>query len=225
MVKARGMAADLSRGLVVHVSVKSASISVRDDAMIRRFPFVLVVLTAAVVQAQAPIRNELYPLDIGTEWVYKSGPVELIEKVAAYEVINGEQCARIETIYNGKVVAHEHLTVRKDGVYRVAVAGQPVEPPLCFLKHPAPAGTQWDVRSKVKESEIAGKFVISQTNVQLPAGEYPAIASEGKDFVSEGTKLSFTYYFVPGVGKVKQEITAGGKNAVLVLKSFRPAGN
>ncbi|MCA8997615.1 MAG: hypothetical protein KDA80_11535 [Planctomycetaceae bacterium] len=183
----------------------------------------VVIAVSQPIFAQAPVENELYPLKVGNEWVFKSGPVELIEKVAAIEEINGEPCARIETVYNGKVVAHEHLAVRKDGVYRVAVAGQLVDPPLCFLKFPAQPGTQWAVRSKVKESEIAGRFVLSQTKVQLPAGEYPALMAEGKDFESEGTKLSFSYYFIPRVGKVKQQISAGGKEAVLLLKTFRPA--
>lgn len=190
---------------------------------------ILALLTAGVYwclfslisDAAAP-GGSIYPSAVGTRWIYDAGVMELEERVTGIEEIAGERCARIETSVQGKVVAYEHLAFRPDGVYRVAIAGEQVVPPLCFLKYPAPLGTQWDVRSKIKGQEIAGHFVLGQAVVTIPSGQQQALSSRGTNFESEAGPLEFTYYFVPGIGKVKQVVSINGRAAELTLKEFHP---
>lgn len=187
----------------------------------------IAVLTLILLPASLPADDsgprQFYPTAIGTEWVYDAGGVELVERIAAHEEVNGELCVRVETVVNGNAVAHEHLAVRRDGVYRVAIAGTPVEPPLCFLKYTAQFGDHWDVKSEVNGTEIAGRFTLGRKQLTVPAGEFNTVSARGSDFKSGETTLNFTYYFVGGIGKVKQVISANGQEAVMALKEFRQA--
>ncbi|WP_437202569.1 hypothetical protein [Planctomicrobium sp. SH664] len=183
----------------------------------------LVAPLAAQTQKTVPQRP-LYPLTLGSEWTYQAGEVELIEKVGGFDEINGEWCARIEVRMNGKLIASEHIVVRKDGVYRTAIMGDAVVPPLCFLKLPPQLGETWEVKSTLKEEPISGRFTIERETVQTPSGsEQVAICSRGSDFQVQGQPLNFTYYFVPGIGKVRQIVSAGDKKTTLELKSYRIA--
>ncbi len=182
----------------------------------------LVTVVRPAVQA-APAVEPILPSAVGNQWIYAAGPLEITERIAGVDKIHGENCLRIETLVQGNVAAHEHVAMRKDGLYRTAIAGEPVVPPLCFLKHPAAAGQHWDVRSKIKETEIAGRFTAGVEPIETPAGAYQAISSHGKDFQSAAGLLTLSYYFVPGVGKVKQSISVDGRKGDLVLKEFRPA--
>jgi len=172
----------------------------------------------AAQEAQKPF----FPTKIGTEWIYTSGVMNVTERIAAHEKVGEETCLKIETVFNGKVISHEHVAIRPDGLYRVSIAGMKVEPALCFLKHPARAGQQWKVNSKVKGKAIAGTFELGSSPVKIGSTDFTAITANGKNFQSDGPTLNFTYYFVPGIGKVKQVISVDGKEAKLTLKEFRP---
>lgn len=163
---------------------------------------------------------ELLPLAVGQEWTYKSGPLEVTERVTRHEKVGDEMCARIETVYNGDVVAFEHVAVRKDGVFRVAIAGKPVEPPLQFLKLPATKGTTWSVESVIVGQTVKGDFAISESTVKVGEETLPVVVVEGKDFTAGKNKLAFTYFFAPNVGKVKQIVYANGQESILQLESL-----
>ncbi|WP_437226308.1 hypothetical protein SH661x_004516 [Planctomicrobium sp. SH661] len=171
----------------------------------------------------APPQQSLYPIAVGSKWIYEAAGNQLVEEVTGYDIVDGERCARVETSINGKVVAYEHLAFRSDGLYRVSIAGERVVPPLCFLKYPSPKGGQWAVASQVNGIEIAGQFSLGQANITVPAGEFDAVTVHGTRFESEAGPLEFTYYFVPGVGKVKQVISTKNKSTELVLKEYQPA--
>lgn len=183
----------------------------------------VVWLTCGLSLLASPPANALYPLEVGTKWTYQAGPYELEEEVMQIDVVDGEHCARVETRINGKAVAFEHLAHRPDGIYRVSVAGDRVVPPLCFLKFPIKPQTAWSVHSAVGEEKISGQFTTAITRIKVPAGEYQAIMVHGTNFESEAGPLELKYYFAPGVGKVKQVISAKGKSAELELKKFTPA--
>lgn len=176
----------------------------------------------AFAQEVAP-SHEFFPTAVGTQWVYRSGVVEVLERVTAHERVGDDICARVESILNGKVVSFEHIAVRPDGVYRVAVAGQPVNPPFRFAKFPPKLNDRWEVNSAVLGQAIKGSFVTGQAAVKVPAGEFQTLTTTGTGFKVQESDLSFTYHFAKGVGKVKQLTTiggAGGKEVVLELKEF-----
>jgi hypothetical protein len=162
---------------------------------------------------------EYYPLNIGREWSLWAGPVEMIERVARHEKIGEELCARIETEFNGKIVSFEHVTVRADGIYRVAVAGRPIEPPLRFLKLPAKAGDTWKVESTIAGEPIKGDFKTSEAALKIGDDEVSTVVVAGKNFKAGKSNLSFTYYFAPGIGKVKQVIVVNDMETTLELKT------
>jgi len=183
---------------------------------------VIWVISGLVGFAAIPSQS-LYPLTVGSKWTFEAGQHQLIEEVTKLEMIDGEQCARVETRVNGQVVAFEHLAARADGIYRVTVSGERVVPPLCFLKYDTAAGMPWNVASRVNGVMISGQFASGKTQVSVPAGEFQSVAVRGTKFESEAGSLEFTYYFVPGIGKVKQVISARGRSAELVLKQYHVA--
>jgi hypothetical protein len=179
--------------------------------------------TVAVELRAADKNGAIYPLQVGNRWTYLSGELEIVEEVTGIETVGKEECARVETQVNGRVVTHELITVRADGIYRVSVGDDLIEPPLCFLKYPSQSGSAWSVASKVNGMEISGEFSPGTAVVEVPAGKYRTITSQGDHFQTQGQELQFTYYFAPGVGKVRQLIGANGKTMELQLKEFRPA--
>ncbi|WP_437187534.1 hypothetical protein SH668x_000932 [Planctomicrobium sp. SH668] len=171
----------------------------------------------------APPESNLLPLAVGTKWTYQSGSTQIEEVITAIEMISGERCAKLETRINGKALANEHLTARSNGIYRVAIQGEPVTPALCILKFPAQLGGKWDVSSMINGVEIAGQFTLGRAKVVVPAGEYATVTVHGTKFESNEGPIELLYYFAPGVGKVKQVITTQGKTAELALKEYSPA--
>jgi hypothetical protein len=175
---------------------------------------------ASAARAAEPL--VMYPNTIGSEWVYMNGPLQIMERVARYEKVGDEMCARIETVYAGKVLSFEHLAFRPDGIYRTAVAGQLIQPAFCFLKLPPQNGDQWQVKSLIAKEELAGSFKTEITKVKVPAGEFQVLEVEGRGFKAGDKPLEFDTCFAPSVGKVKHVVKIDGKETVLELKSFKP---
>ncbi|MCA9081873.1 MAG: hypothetical protein KDA58_15035 [Planctomycetaceae bacterium] len=195
--------------------------------MMSRFPFIPFVAVVAVVCASTAAAQEVasstfYPTAIGTQWVYSAGPVEILERVVAYEKIGEDWCARIETVFNGKPISHEHIAIRPDGIYRVAVAGQQVQPAFRLVKLPPRDKEQWAIASKLGEQMIAGTFTLGESQVETPAGKYRTLTATGTGFKIGEAEIEFVYHFAPGVGKVMQVTKiAGQKDVVLQLKEFK----
>lgn len=164
-----------------------------------------------------------FPAEVGTRWTYVANQAEVIEEIVAIDEISGERCLKVETSVNGQVLSFEHLAVRPDGLYRVSIGGEKVVPPLCFFKFTPRSGEKWSVKSKVGELDVTGEFVAGTSLVSVPAGRYTVTTSRGSKFQSPSGEIDFTYFYAPGVGKVKQVIQVGRNSSQLVLKEFRPA--
>jgi hypothetical protein len=169
---------------------------------------------------------ELYPLARETIWIYRSGPLEVREKVVKHEEIRGELCARIETFYDDRVVSFEHVAVRSDGVYRVAVGGTPIEPAVKIISLPAKPGAKWHVASSIAGQAVRGEFVSSEGSFHLrsPRGDQDQTLKtyrvSGEHFQAGGESVSFTYDFVPQFGKVRQTAKAHGLETTLELREM-----
>lgn len=191
-----------------------------------QWPVVILVAAASLLVGSSAVAGDppliLYPSAVGSEWTYQNGRSRITERIAAYEAIGGEQCAKLETVYEGKVVASEHLAFRPDGIYRTAIAGQPIEPAFLFLKLPPRHGDQWKVKSRIQGEELAGDFNALVGKVKVPAGEFQAFSVLGKNFRAGKSELEFETVFAPGVGKVKHIVRIDGKETLLELVSFKP---
>jgi len=165
--------------------------------------------------------SEYYPLKVKSKWVYKTN-----DQTVEIEVASAEKDGfKLETKVNGKTVAAEVVEVKQDGVYRVSVKGDKIDPPIKFLSLPVKKDADWNVNSKVGTQTVKGKFTIKSEaeKVKVPAGEYDTVFVDGPDFDIAGTKTAIKYYFAKNVGVVKLSYEIQGTSSVLELKEFSEA--
>jgi hypothetical protein len=185
------------------------------------------VLAGGVALAQqkdAPTAEGFFPLKPKTKWTYKVGDQTVEVVVAGTEKFNNEECVKVDTLTNGKVIASELYQVKPDGVYRVKVKDDKVDPPVKVFAVPVKKDAAWDVKSKVGTQSVSGSFKVIDDKVKLkvPAGEFDAVLVEGKDLDVAGTKTTVKVWFVKdkGMAKLSYTIVGTGTETELVLTKF-----
>jgi len=185
----------------------------------------MAVLFGGVALAQPPkdASTEYFPLKPKTKWTYKVQDQNVEVTVTGTEKFNNEDCAKVETTVNGKVVASELYVVRADGVYRVKVKDDKIDPPVKVLALPVKKDASWEVKSKVGNNQtVAGTFKIKNDKepVEVPAGKFEAVLVEGVDLDVAGTKTTVRLWLVKDKGIVKLSYKIGEAESVLELKDF-----
>jgi hypothetical protein len=188
----------------------------------------LVLVLAIGTTASAddkPLLSPYYPLAVGNTWNYKVGEVKFTMKVAKYEEINKQLCARVEMSVNDKVQAVEHVFVKDDGVYRAAFENKQADPPVKFLKLPPKAGETWEVKSKIGAESLSGTFRSGEVAELMVGGtKYTGVyTSESDNLDANGTKIAFKYYFAKDIGMIKQTIKIAGQEVNIELEKFEAA--
>lgn len=183
------------------------------------------VLLGGAALAQPPAgapATDLFPLKPKTVWTYKVSDKTVEVKVAGTEKYNNEECTKLDTYVDGKVQASELVIVKADGVYRVKVKDDKVDPAVKILPLPVKKDTTWDVDFKVGSSTVKGKFKVEKEKekIKVEAGEFETVIVDGPDLDIAGTKSKVRYWFAPGRGIVKLEYEIQGNKADLELKSF-----
>jgi hypothetical protein len=184
----------------------------------------------SLASAQSPLEQcEIYPLVVGARWLYQSGPLVVQERVARHEEVHGELCARVETMFDDRVVSFEHLAVRADGVYRVAISGTPIEPPLRLVALPVKSGDRWNVDSTVSGQRVRGELVTSEgTYARRHSGDadqkFKTHRIVGERFRIGSSEMTLEYEFVPRLGKVRQTAKTTGQETMLELREFSLPG-
>jgi hypothetical protein len=163
-----------------------------------------------------------YPLTVGTTWQYRVGKQKATVRVVREETSDTGPVAVLETTLDGKKVS-EQVGVRGDGVYRYSGEGTAYNPPICFLKLPPTAGATWEVKSRAAGLDVSGTFTAGEEEVTVGAGQYDAVTSTCPDFRIDGTRTSVTYWFVPGIGMVKQRLQIGKREVLIELEKYTPA--
>lgn len=168
--------------------------------------------------------TEYFPLKKGASWIYRSGDKKVTVRVAGFEKVGSDDCARLEYLDSDKkVTATEVFTVRADGVYRVKFDGSLVDPPLCLLKLPAKKGERWKFDSRVSGQEVKGGFVEgAEKDVKVPAGKYDTVTvttTADTQKIDDQT-VTLTYYFAAKVGLVKRVVDIGGARTTLALEKY-----
>lgn len=186
----------------------------------------LAVLVGGFVLAQQPAppapagdpSGGLYPLKKGSKWVYKTGD-QTVEVVVAGPDKDG---TKLDTLVNGKSVASEVVQVKADGVYRVSVKGDKVDPPVKFLALPAKKGEAWKVDSKVGTQTVKGEFKTADDKAKIKVGdkEYEAVYVECPECDVAGAKSAIKYWFAKDKGVVKLSYSIQNTEAVLELKDY-----
>src|SRR5580692_1094331 len=166
------------------------------------------ILLGEASLAQNP-NYDYFPLKPKSKWTYKV-PDQFVESVVAgtekYNVNNvNEECTRVDTIVNGKIQASELYLLKPDGVYRVKVKDDKIDPMVKILSIPPKKGDTWEIKSKVGTQTVSGKFVTKEISekVTTPKGSFETVLVEGVDFDVAGTKTTVKVWFAKGVGIVK----------------------
>jgi len=178
---------------------------------IRLFAGAAVVVLASASLAQPPKdmpnADGYFPLKPKSKWTYKVQDQTVEVVVAGTEKFNNEDCTKVDTLVNGKVVASELYSVKADGVYRVKVKDDKIDPPVKVLAVPVKKDVSWELKSKVGSQTVSGTYKIKddKEKVETPAGKFEAVLVEGVDLDVAGTKTTVRTWFVKDKGIVKLE--------------------
>jgi len=178
---------------------------------IRLFAGAAVVVLASASLAQPPKdmpnADGYFPLKPKSKWTYKVQDQTVEVVVAGTEKFNNEDCIKVDTLVNGKVVASELYSVKADGVYRVKVKDDKIDPPVKVLAVPVKKDVSWELKSKVGSQTVSGTYKIKddKEKVETPAGKFEAVLVEGVDLDVAGTKTTVRTWFVKDKGIVKLE--------------------
>jgi hypothetical protein len=142
------------------------------------------------------------------------------------EKFNNEECTKVDTLVNGKVVASELFAVKADGVYRVKVKDDKVDPPVKVLELPIKKGASWAVKSKVGNQMVTGTFKIADDKAKLKVlgKETETVAVEGDDLDVAGTKTTVKLWFAKDIGIAKLSYKIQDAESVLELEKYEPGG-
>jgi hypothetical protein len=185
----------------------------------------MVVLFGGAALAQPPkdAATEYFPLKPKTKWTYKVQDQNVEVQVTGTEKFNNEDCAKVETTVSGKVVASELYAVRADGVYRVKVKDDKIDPPVKVLALPVKKDASWEVKSKVGNNQtVSGTFKIKddKEKIKVMDKDAEAVLVEGVDLDVAGTKTTVRLWLVKDKGIVKLSYKIGEAESVLELKEF-----
>ncbi len=189
--------------------------------MLRLSAAVAVLVVAGSALAQAPA-TDLFPVKVGSKWVYKINDQDVTVTVSGTEKVGEQECFKFDTAVGGQVKQTELYYVTADGVYRAKVGDKKIEPAVKILALPAKKDATWDVDAKVGTEAIKGKFKITDEKAKLKVGgaDIEAVLVEGPDFEIAQTKTVIKQWFAPGKGIVKVEYTIQSNTTTMELKDY-----
>jgi hypothetical protein len=172
-----------------------------------------------------------YPLQVGNTWTYKvdykaDDDTRVTITVVKNEEFDKQPCARLETSGGrDKPRESEDVAVKADGVYRYAIGGKKVEPPVKILALPPKKDETWKIDAAVGTEKLKGSFKSEEVaEVKVPAGTYKDVVKiSGHDIDANGVKLDLTYYFAKDFGIVKWVVKIDNKESVGELEKFEAA--
>jgi hypothetical protein len=190
------------------------------------FALPLLLVLGPAAHAADKEQTPYFPLKVGDSWDYRMGDSKFTLKVAKFEDVDKQSCARVEMTVGGKLTSYDLIAVKADGVYRFASEGNKADPPVCFLKLPPKKDETWKVESSVAGmGKLTGTFKSGEVD-ELKVGDKKyekVITVSSDDLVAGGQKISVTYYFAKDVGMVKQTLSVNGQQVVIELDKFEPA--
>jgi hypothetical protein len=173
-----------------------------------------------------------FPLKIGTVWTYRVGDNNYLLKAAKLEKVGGQECVRMEMLMKGNPVSHEHLAVarvpaghKEEGtmaLMRYSFEGKEAKPPIPILLLPEDKKA-WSVASTIRVADgtqkLVGTFRKAEEDIKVLGKEYKkALRVTADNLNVNGVNLNITYYFVSGVGMVKQVAEIGEQKVTIELE-------
>ena len=185
--------------------------------------------------AAAPVPKDTekplyFPTQVGAKMVFKdeSGDYRSEGKIADAETKDGVTTIAVEwSLFNkqdGESTVKEKLAVSAKGVFRTAMSGVDLAPPLCLLKLPLKTGDKWDTSFTYAGMKSVGTAVAGEPEeVPTPAGKFTAVPVHYEYTLNKVTR-HMTYWYAPRVGLVQQNFTGYKQEPkLLVLKVFLPS--
>jgi hypothetical protein len=181
----------------------------------------VLLASAAVTGEEKLLDSPYFPHKEGTEWTYAVGDKKVVLRVAKFETVNKIPCVVLETQREGLAIT-EHVTIKRDGVFRVKALRFEVEPPLCILKWPVTAKTEksWKGVAQIGGESFSAEFSQEEGRVTVPIGEFPALIVRCEVKRAKSDNLVITTYYGRGRGMVKQVQKLGDKEIVMVLEKM-----
>lgn len=177
-------------------------------------------LDAKALAAITP--EELFPMKIKEKRVYevKNSTDPVVMDVIKKEKVGEHDTYLFEASVNSMVRAKENMMVTKDGVFRVKMGDNVLDPPLQLVRFPLKDGDTWKGEFKANGVVVKVSSDLSIKDVNVPAGEYKnaivvtAVAVEGE------TTVVSKIYLVPKIGMVKQQIEMPDRDITLMLDKY-----
>lgn len=173
------------------------------------------------ISAKSKEPCEFYPDQIGFEWVYKDGRVDVVLYIS--KVDTNEANKKLITI-NRKSdqgdTRDQVILISKDGVYLIEEKKFKLDPPRCLIKLPVVAGntwsekhvtkngSTWDVQYKTGESRV----------IKVPAGSFNAVPVIST-YKKNGAEIELTKWYSCGKGLIQEEYTDAYGS---ILQSIKP---
>ena len=167
---------------------------------------------------------DYYSPDPGNVWIYKTNDDCRPEVTIKLDTVskrddNSLVLNFVESTPPDKWIPHNKLLLTKNGIYRIEVAGEKIDPPFCVLKLPHIAKQEWTDEGDMPDAKkIATNKAIGSEEVVVPAGKFMAIRVERTLEIAIDTHYFQQDWFAPGVGCVKK--SAG--ELTYELKQFIP---
>ena len=180
----------------------------------------MLVLLGADLSAQ----EDFVPLKKGRQWTYKQGDSEFVQTITASEKVGGVECFLFESELGGQKECM-WLSATADGMwlYRVR-SGETISDlpkPALLLKYPIKQGDRWEASVPSGDITIEYQFENGgQEEIEVPAGKYSAWVVKMKG-TAAGQEIAGTYWYVKGVGLVKQETRSKRGKFQLELKEAK----
>lgn len=148
-----------------------------------------------------------FPLKVNAKWTYKVGDNTIEVRVVKVDKVGGEDQYQVDTVVGKDPKTSEWYAVRGDGVYRVRVKDDKLDPAVKVLALPVKKDATWDVNSKVGTQTVKGtmRLLNDKEKVKVPEGEYETVFVEGKDLDIAGAKTTVRLWLAKGKGIVKEE--------------------
>jgi hypothetical protein len=185
------------------------------------------ILLAALAPA-APVPPDRKPVPYmattrGTVWTYADGKSEYTDVVTGVEKkADGAVVVTIARKGKDRAVPVSVVEVSARGLYRVSNGTAAVDPPRCLLKLPAKPGDTWEHAPRPPGRGQPGVYTLKgEEEVEVPAGKYKALRVDAVLEWPDGPRPT-TYWYAPGVGRVKMVSVSAGVERVEALKAFVP---
>lgn len=194
---------------------------------IRSVAGAVAILVGGALLAQPPKdggTDNYFPLKAKAKWVYKVGDNEVTVQVVKSEKKGNEELFQLDTFVGKDAKTSEWCVVRADGVYRVKVKDDAVEPAIKVLPLPVKKDATWDINSKLGAQTIKGTMKVKNDKEKLTIGTATydnVVLVEGENLDVSGAKTTVRVWFAKDKGIVKEEfVLQGGEKVTIELKEY-----